>query len=412
MEAKCTILFASLRRLENALGVLNRRAKRLKVAPYELSYGAPYVRTRYEAFGENEYGEMVELVKPKAIREEVVDAVIVGETIKLAGWNPLARIDHLPTEEGEPVAVLLKFPGVSEDLSAFATERSRCDHCHVRRARAAVYLLRNDDGRFVVVGSTCLMDFTGHASPEALLALAADVQRLCTSSEDDDLRGEGGGGRGGIVMDAPEYLTMVAAIIRVDGWMSRGQSRESSPPRMATADVAWQYLTSSEFRKKYGKVDVTRHDRAVALWSLRWAARLDATNDYQTNIQACARASYLVPRVAGIAASIVSSWLRNREELKRRAKVNRAAHTGVVGKRSVFEVEVIGTKFIDGMYPKTMVKMVELATGALLVWWASGAVPDELRTVSGTPVKVKATVKKYDSYQGTAQTIVARLVVS
>lgn len=412
--ATATIRFERVEILRAALDKLSRRALRLGVAPYEFEVGAPYVRTRPVRTFRDEYGMEQFLDAPREVIDELVDVTVRGEPIKLAGWTPLARIDFLAEEGGAELPVLLKFPGVTEDLMAYAAERKRCDHCKVRRVRSVVYLLRHEDGRTLVVGSSCLADFLGHKSPEAMLALVADVARAINEESDED--GWDSGGSGPNALDLVAYLSYVAAVIREFGWTSRAAAREdvSIPPKIASADLAWYLATDAKLRAKL-KVDALRCDRAVALLAARWAKRLEAKSDYETNVLAIGRAGYVVPRVLGIAASIVSVWLRNRERARAASLVKPDAWSGELGKRGTFSVFVLRLKTIQGerfgFYDsglKTLVTMVDVDTGALMVWFCSGSLPEAM--VEGAQLAIKGTVKKHDTYKGTKQTVLSRVV--
>ena len=411
--ATATILFSRVERLRNALDKLSRRARRLDVAPYEVEIGAPYTKIRYVYDYVDEYGIVREYEVAREILEEVVDVTIRGDPIRLSGWHPLARVDFLADEDGKEHAVLLKFPGVTEDLASYASERKRCDHCKTRRVRSVVYLLRHDDARTMVVGSSCLVDFLGHASPESLLTLGVELARALDAEADE---GGWGGGSEPRALPLVTYLSYVAAAIREIGWISRGAAREdvSFPPKIPTADVAWRLATDREFRHKIS-IDALRKDRAVALLAARWAKRLEARTDYETNVLAIGRAGYVVPRVLGLAASIVSVWLRGRERERASSWVNAEVWAGELAKRQIFSVFVLRIKTIQGerigFYDsglKTLVTMVDVATGALLVWFCSGTLPEKM--VEGAALAIKGTVKKHDTYKGTKQTMLSRVV--
>ena len=86
------------------------------------------------------------------------------------------------------------------------------------------------------------------------------------------------------------------------------------------------------------------------------------------------------------------------------------AIAGTVGKRETFTATVLGLAAFEGDYgTKHRVSLVDHATGAMIVWWASGRVPPEVR--AGAAVRFKATVKKHDTYRGARQTVVSRLAV-
>lgn len=400
--ATCThdVPFHNLGKLRDALVSLNRRAKRLGVPGYTLTHGEPFLHTWKEtAEGGNEVTR----------REERVSVSVTGAPVMLAGWQLLARVDHLPSDKGESIAVLLKAPGVERDLSEFGNTTSRCDHCNKARQRNAVYIVEHTDGRTLVVGNTCLRDFTGLGrSPESVCALAFDVSRLMGGYGDEDE-----GMRGGAAPwceDTATFLAVTAGVIRKFGWLPRSKAQAEN--RTATADMVYAWMVNPSTRRemeKAGFVGPSRGDRALALLANRWAQRLVPNGDYELNLNAIARAGYVTTRVVGLAASIVSSYSRHRqkEQEAKQSGVDPKAKAGEEGKRAEFEVQVVG---IVAMEFSSRVTMIDKATGATMLWWASGVIPNEIKPAA--TVKIVATVKKYGEYRGVMQTTVSRLSIS
>jgi hypothetical protein len=394
-----------VQRLRHEVGALNRRAARLGVKPYTLTVSEPYAVPRPPRNAREQAMADVGAFVPRMI--EVVDVRIEGERIKLSGWALLARVDFLVTEDGEVIPVFSRTPDAQDhdDLLSEHGITSRCDHCRVVRARKQVYVMRHDSGETKIVGSTCLADFLGHKSPHAVLDLATAVAELCSGGDDDEL--DRYYERGDVVPDLVTYLTVVAATIRAYGWTSRREAYDRDEVT-STADLAWTWLNNPSERRKL-EIAPGRSDKAAALLARRWACRLKGESDYEHNAQALARAGYVPVRLMGIAASIVAVWQREQEKRRRLAKVKPDASFGTPGKRVVLDVEVLGILTVDGYYgTKDRVTMVETGSGAMVVWWASGRLPQGM--CAGALLRVKATIKKHESYKGTMQTLVQRLV--
>ena len=407
----CThdVPFHNLGKLRDALASLNRRAKRLGVPGYTLAHGEPFLVTWKETVGGSTslYGSVCGTEVTR--REERVTVSVTGAPVMLAGWQLLARVDHLPSDKGESIAVLLKAPGVERDLSEFSNTTSRCDHCNKARQRNAVYIVEHTDGRVLVVGNTCLRDFTGLGrSPESVCALAFDVSRLMGGYGDEDE-----GMRGGAAPwceDTATFLAVTAGVIRKFGWLPRSKAQAEN--RTATADMVYAWMVNPSTRRemeKAGFAGPSRSDRALALLANRWAQRLVPNGDYELNLNAIARAGYVTTRVVGLAASIVSSYSRHRqkEQEAKQSGVNPKAKAGEEGKRAEFEVQVVG---IVAMEFSSRVTMIDKATGATMLWWASGVIPNELKP--GAVVKVVGTVKRYSEFRGVVQTQLSRLAIS
>ena len=97
------------------------------------------------------------------------------------GWKVLARLEPVneTTEKDRrwPAINVLPFPGVPDSeiypyLPKIADEASRCDACQNLRYRTDTYLLVSPKGKHEIVGTTCLLGYTG-LDPRVLLDLYA-----------------------------------------------------------------------------------------------------------------------------------------------------------------------------------------------------------------------------------------------
>ena len=97
------------------------------------------------------------------------------------GWKVLARLEPVnqTTEKDRRWRAInvLPFPGVPDSeiypyLPKIADEASRCDACQNLRYRIDTYLLVSPKGKHEIVGTTCLLGYTG-LDPQVLLDLYA-----------------------------------------------------------------------------------------------------------------------------------------------------------------------------------------------------------------------------------------------
>ena len=411
--ASATILSCFVGRVRNAVDQLSKRAKRLGVAPFELTVSEPRIRQRRKSATPD---CPIPDLQP-VIAEEVVDVTITGEPVKLAGWAFIAKIDFM----GDAGVIVSKAPGC-ESLELDRPDAQRCDHCRTARKRAVCYVVQNDAGARKVIGSSCLADFTGGSrSVDKLVSLGFDAASVLEGSDD---WGSEGGGSGSRAMALPDLLMVVAAMIRVYGWTSRGKARDSDATATVDSAVGWIHSKTERRRALWPDVAIERTDLAVALRSIHWAQQIAPTNDYQENVSTLARCYYTAPRHEGLAASIVSAWLHHRDELAVAARAPRAnpdVYAGTVGKRSDLSVMVTGVRPYENDFGIShRVAMIDVATGAEMIWWASGEVPDEIcdatkpRPLSAPVpvVKIAGRVKKHDTYNGRCQTILQRVSIA
>jgi hypothetical protein len=377
--------------LERRLEKLNRRARKLGVAELILNVTPPRTETRTTETGDS-------------VTVQVVDVEVLGETPKLDGWELVAVIEHDDENLTRPV------PGVEADIRRYRNAPPHCDHCGTTRRRLETFLVRKAEV-ISQVGRDCLADFLGGQRPEAVLWLAGWVREV------DEMLGESWGyAKEDYRAEAEPFLAKVAALIRVDGWMSRTKAREWN--KVATADDAWLLTFPPKTRdaklvKWMAGRQVTPEDEAVAKAALAWARELDPDdpNEYRSNLGRVARKEAWSNRHVGLAASAVSSHLREieREVAFRKASEGfRKEWVGTPGERlRGLDLELVSARSFEGDYgPRTLVIFVD-AERRRFKWWASGSKYQNVE--AGHKVHVDATVKKHEEWKGLYETVVNRV---
>ena len=393
---KVTVPEYNVSRLVAGLGKLVKRATKLGVEPPTWTVGEPFVK---------EYGEVDPDTK-KRPSMKFCEVDVEGKAPKFEGWRLIAVVASLG--EGN---VIRSVPG-EEVPESYRTAPIACDHCRLTRSRLEVFVVAHDDGTFKLVGRSCLKDFLGHKSPEALAAGAEvlfEIDALCREAEDF----EGGGGRGGYnVAPLVDFLAMTACIIRRDGWMSRGLARDLM--KTATADTVWSTLNPDSYllrhwRENPGSRPVpTPEDEKLAGAAAEWAVGLteNASSDYLWNVRLVARFGHVGYKEGGIAASIVSAYNKEVGNEIERKRLETSVAFGEPGKRLDLTLTLLSRHDIEGMYGLTRIHRFLTPDGNVAVWFASAG-----RTLGevGETWKVKATVKKHATRNGITETVVTRV---
>jgi hypothetical protein len=91
---------------------------------------------------------------------------------KLNGYHLVAKIDHTAHLDYNVVHVFDREANVNVDEMSKAD--CFCEHCGTHRKRNSTYLV-SDGSKLTQVGSSCLKDFTGHDSAEAIAKFYAEV---------------------------------------------------------------------------------------------------------------------------------------------------------------------------------------------------------------------------------------------
>lgn len=343
--------------------------------------------------------------------------VVTGEAPCYNGWRLTAviELDHEEPETPNVVGAVPDAPEADLDVAAWRLMSERCDHCGVNnRRRNKLVVVTHEDGEQKVVGSTCLKDFLGHTSPDAIASWAQWLADL----DDVVSEFEGSFGGGETRYDPTYFLAWVVRAISEGGWVSRGTARTYD--KTATADQAVAMMRFSHEHPNGETVrgrfypplaDITEAETAKAAAAWEWAAT-QGGNDYLDNLAAVAAKASLRSNHLGIAASAVSAYDRAQgREIERKARAEATAnstHFGAVGERLELAGTVTFVKEFPGYAydspPKALVKILT-TEGNVVTWWCSNAhkAPEQGDQVAG-----KATVKDHDTYEGTAQTVVTR----
>lgn len=367
--------------LEAKLEKLAARAAKLALA---LAIGHEVLRTYSRVVGRvQENGNWIEVTRTYA------EVRVWGSAPKLAGWSLRARFDFAAIP-GEVAVMAVPGYACPAELRSFAS--SRCDHCRAHRRRSDTFLLEHEDGRLVVVGRSCLADFLGHPSPEAIVEMARLFGELAKACGD----GEGGGGW--YVPDAwalGDVLEAAAYSIRTCGWVSSKADMGSTKASVeGLLTPARKPEDESARLRKLG--EISDSDRARAARCVAWLKTLEAKSDYEHNLSALGRAGAVTDKALGIAVSAIVAWDRaEQRETERRARAARPrgdSYVGTVGARvDLMGLRVIGVWCRESAWGTTTIVRFENSDANALVWFASSS-PELER---GDTVDVRATVKEH-----------------
>jgi hypothetical protein len=394
----------NMAKLGDKVDRMNRRAKRLGMEPLTLKE----IGEEFADFEKKDHDG-----KKITYTVRYVLVTLTGKLPRINGWQFVATIQH--DEEGN---IIRTVPGVKLQLPLrYRTMGTGCDHCMTMRKRNDTYVLHSEEKGWMRVGRNCLADFLRCENAAGMAEYAELLADIEASMGDMEGGEEGGCHTGPNWYRTLTYLAQVANVIRVDGWCSRTEARDSWDVRKtATADWAlrlfdpncWDRL-DSETKERY-TVKPEDEDKAAA--ALYWAQELaaDVGNDYLWNVRVVSYRERVSYREAGIAASIVVAYNRamEKETAARYERDNPSQYFGTVGERSVYDVKVLSRKELIGEYGVTTLVVFRMADGNRAKWFASGEAED---FPLDAEVKVKATVKGHEEYRGAKQTVLSRVAV-
>lgn len=371
----------NIEKLTADIAKLNAKASKLGCEP-----------VRLEVTAEEKFVKLTEA----ATSRKLVKVLVEGRAPKLNGWRFLARLEHL--DEGN-----LAYVAPEETLpEEFRDAPLKCDHCGLSRKRNDTYIVAHDDGRVRQVGSSCLADFLGHASPEGIANLAELMTSGLTGILEDAEDAERGASNGRTYINLEELLAMTSAVVAKNGWTSVTEAREKMVS--ATRDQVCANMWPPP-----GAGDVIRpapQDYEAAKAAIEWAKAVvpPAGNDYMGNVKVIASAGHTTSRGIGIAVSIIAAYKRHLSiELEKRRWVD-SKHIGAVGKRGDFNLTCDLVRPVGSMYPSYLTKFHD-AEMNVYVWFASKPLDE------GKEYRLRATVKEHSEYKGIKQTVLTRGVV-
>lgn len=346
---------------------------------------------------------------------EVVDVTVTGRAPLLAGWTFAAQIEHMTDELGQPVNLIREMSPVP---ASFQTAPAACSHCNFSRRRRMTYVVINATGEIKQVGSTCVHDFTGgNVSPTALaamFAIDADLGSLLDDeSWDHGLTGGGGATGYGLL----RVLTLAAASIRQEGYVSRRQAEE----RLIASTAVKVSMALDGKNTKYA-ISYTEADQATAAATAAWAKEIPMgadsdTDNFMANLGAIARIGYVGAKMMGFAAYMPAAYKR---ELARQAMVERAArqaevstYQGDAGGNGVkatrlrdLHLLVVKVITFDGSMGTTWLHIMSDAAGNAYKWFSSAGPLEE-----GTVYVIDGTVKKHEPYTPRGTNLVVKTTV-
>lgn len=386
---------------------INKRARKLHAPEIQVVLGAVRVEIKVDEDTKIEYPQ------------EYTQVSLVGEMPKLAGWELIAAITPL---EGTGENLVRAVPKKECPAEFFAASTERCDHCHVKRQRNDVFVLKHKNGEHKVIGRNCLRDFLGTlVTPESMLNAASVVWDTEEMVRDVVY----GGGGGFVPNEAPieKFLGLVSVFVRKFGWTPRSAAvATSSFVLQPTVDqVLWflfpwgaqQVQAVREFGAKHEIVS-NEQDADLAKKALEWARALpkETNSNYLHNLRVASSASVVTYQTAGVVASAISAYKREveREQIKLREKITkRRAHVGTVGVRQGFpKLTVLKVTSLESQWGVTTLIVFENEQGDLLKWFGSGDLTGSYHV--GETVDVTATVKEHDQYKEINQTGINRVV--
>jgi len=332
----------------------------------------------------------------KEYRKGVEIVQYIWVTLKYArpvlnGWELLAVYDWEVTEDGSRSCYVSAVPGAFLLPEQHECEDGRCDHCNTKRVRNKAMLITKEYMEFKVVGSTCIKDFLGHATPNSFVDcynFEMEVDRLTDTSY--------AGGPAIAIIPVKHVMALSAAFIASHGYVKADEIG-------STADS----VRSQIFPSVHTEVVVpSEDDYTTAKLAADWVMKQDPASDYISNLQKAIGAGAISPKRIGVVASAVYAYQRYLERVAADNAPKCNEYIGNIKERlKGITATVERVRYTDGLYGTTTIVTLRTPLGHVLTWFATGNLDVQVNDVW----KLDGTVKDHKEWNGTLQTVLTRV---
>ncbi len=388
--------------IESVMKKLNRRAVKLGVKEITLEYTGKEEIRRVKIT--RKIGDRVDQT---GVNVKFIEIILTGESIKIAGWAFLAKIEHDTIGlNGKNIILNLSDRPLAKD---YQDANPDCDHCKSNRRRVKTYIVENINTKEVLqVGSTCVKDFTGHPNAEKILNFYGALQTFFDINIDYE-PGNEGSGNGWFYADTKDFVRVAAEIILKFGFVSKSNCNYDETP--TSYDVLSSFLPFS--KPTYGNLESTDKgqelfDRVFSEHLTSLKSKENPTDFDSNNILFLESESFSLQYAAYVTATV--HWankvmIDEREKKRTEGKTRSNEHIGEKKERIERKVTVVSKTNGESMYGTYVRYGLEDEKGNSLVWFYSGY---NIELDENKVYNLKFTVKDHTEYKGRKQTMIQR----
>ena len=348
------------------------------------------------------------------VKTSKIDVTVKGEVPKINGWEFIGKLTH--DGVGEFVTVLAA-PDM-EVPTKFRKSKGSCDHCKTARYRKDTFVI-SKDGKFMEIGRSCLKDFFPTVNIEWVVNYFKYVDDMLKGGEFDEVdRSRNMKFRP--TADLELILMVTNAVIREDGWMSGTAVKKIlendpealvSPTSSAISSVVSLKMGLRRLGKNEKELVLTEKDKEIVPKVIDFVKNdMFGDNDYVYNMKNFFSLDEVDLRYIPFIASAIPAYTRSLEkkaEMKIKKKVSE--FVGEIGDKISADVEVIGSKMVNGFYGSTLlVRMADTDGNTFTTFYSGYNAEPEI----GDKISISGTVKKHDIFKGWKSTVLKRVKFS
>lgn len=321
------------------------------------------------------------------------DVEIKGEAPKFEGWTFAARIDRV----GDSFT-LATAPGV-DYVSRDGLVLGQCSHCHTNRARNTTYVLINEAGERVQVGSTCIKDFLGWTGKIAWLDAPALNEEFF------------GGSYVAPQYKVTEVVRTAIASVRMRGFVSTQvfiQQSTRDHVMLAFSRVTTEQEKAAQ-RMIIAAAQEVKDEDVIDLMHFIASDDFAGTSTYVENLKVIVAQETVGTAQFGLLASAPQAYARHLGQVAERAAKKASEWVGNEGEKVTVSLKI--TK-INNMGPfsyggaDSYLIIGQTEEGEIVKTFTTAAWSRDVEV--GSVVTLQATVKAHEVRSGTKQTAITR----
>ena len=323
----------------------------------------------------------------------------------------LTQIDQIKINGYEFVGKLEKNVGEtyiykgSEGVPKEQKDIRICQHCNTKRNRKTYYILKHENGEYITVGKSCLIDFIGHVDAEKIANFYQNLKNLI-EEEFESWGGDWDFEPTAYSIDQVLKATVVS--IKARGY------HKSDSETMPTKEHVFLILDNKERNNGYG--DLFEEAMKIPKENIDEMKNiindLEPNSDYIENLQLLIKDGFVKSNMMGYVVSIPCAVDREKEKRLKESiqkDINsKSDYVGEVGEKIEKEVSYLKYTSFESFYGTsckvTYLYMFLDNEGNCIVWRTGKAEDFEV----GDKIKISGRIKEHKEYRGLKQTILTR----
>lgn len=327
----------------------------------------------------------IELVPVKnngiILYNEVQTITIERRQPLINGWRFVGKIDYtLGADKG--------IINGDNNIPSKYRESCYCEHCNINRYRNTTYVLQNELGDYINVGSTCLQDFLSVQVDTYVSAYFTDID--CDNISGSSVH----------LYNVVQLIAIGQLIAENYGYVSGKMAAEKDVP--STADLVLVYLGFTELYKSLGPINQTHIDFANKV--IEYFINKDvADNAYLHNLKTILSAPAVRVSHINMVVSAIGTYKRDIELASNKVEYTKG-FLGSIKDKVVIDVMVESIRPMESYYGINYLIKMRTNSNHCVVWFASNKPDFE----ENNHIKIKGTIKEHKVYRDIDQTYITR----